>query len=88
MLFKKTPVQGNYILSNGEQVLFDSQGYFETEDENVISQIKPIYQEVKEREGEKVKDLPKATPGLVGAGTSATLVATAQNAAQAAKAAK
>ena len=77
MIFKKTQMQGNYILSNGTQVLFDSKGYFETDDADVIAQIKSIYQEVPEREEVAQKELPKATPGLVGQGSSATLIAKA-----------
>lgn len=43
MIFKKTAVQGNFILSNGNQILFKDSRY-ETEDENEIAQLSPIYE--------------------------------------------
>lgn len=75
-IFKKTPIQGNFILSNGQQALFDAKGFFETEDEHIIEQLKSVYKEVKEREEAKpAKAAQSATPGKTGMGTSATLMA-------------
>lgn len=46
MIFKKTAMQGGAVLSNGQRVEFSAAGYYETEDESVISQLAPIYEEV------------------------------------------
>ena len=75
-IFKKTQMQGNFILSNGTQVLFDKQGYFETDKEEIISQLAPIYEEVEKREEPVAEqEKPKAQAGSVGTTSSAQLAA-------------
>lgn len=51
MIFKKTAVQGNFILSNGNQILFKDSRY-ETKDEAEIAQLSAIYEVVGEDEAE------------------------------------
>lgn len=77
-IFKKSGLQGNYILSNGVQVLFDKQGYYETDKEDVISQLAPVYEQVEKREDPVVQEKPKAVASKTGAISSATLAATAK----------
>lgn len=75
MIFKKTPLQGNFIFSDGQQALF-AKGYFETEDESQIQQLKKIYEEVKEIPQESAgKEAPAESAALAGMASSATLAA-------------
>lgn len=72
MIFKKSAIQGNFILSSGEQILFVD-NHFETEDENIISQLKPIYEAVESKP--EVVEKPKAAPALRGMASSASIAA-------------
>lgn len=78
-LFKKFQLQGNFILTDGNQILFDADGYYETEDEAEIAQLKPVYSQVKEREVKAAaKVAPKApASALAGIKTSGTVEAAA-----------
>ncbi len=75
-IFKKTLAQGNFILSNGQQCLFDAEGYFETESENVIEQLTGTYEIVDSREvaAEQGAAEEKQATSTVGAKSSASLV--------------
>lgn len=75
-LFKKQPVQGNFILSNGVQILFDALGYYETESEYEIESLSPVYEIVTEKQ---LAEKPKA-PVIAKTGTisSASLAALAK----------
>ena len=44
MIFKKTAMQGNYVLANGNLIIFKD-GLYETESENEIEQLSPVYAE-------------------------------------------
>lgn len=59
-IFKKTLAQGNFILSNGVQCLFDADGYFETESENVIEQLSGTYEVVDVRPADQETTQEKA----------------------------
>lgn len=73
MIFKKSQLQGGAILSNGQRVDFDSAGYFETEDETVIAQLKPIYETVTEKDTSKPAVKPAPIPTKTGMASSASL---------------
>jgi len=74
-IFKKTLAQGNFILSNGQQCLFDAEGYFETENENVIEQLTGTYEIVDSREVTVEQEAPdqKQATSTTGAKSSVTL---------------
>ena len=76
-IFKKSAVQGNFVLTNGVQVLFDADGFYETEDENECNQLGAVYEEVKAKlqPEEKAEEAPVAVAANVGAASSATLKA-------------
>ena len=74
-IFKKSAIQGNFILSNGTPIVFVA-NHYETEDENIIAQISPIYEQVEsapDAPAAKKQEAP-AAPALKGMASSATLV--------------
>lgn len=74
MIFKKQPLQGNFILANGEQVVFVD-GYFETEDAGIISQLSGIYEVVDKKEVSQKAKAPVEQPVVKGIASSAALSA-------------
>jgi hypothetical protein len=73
MIFKKSAMQGNFILSNGNQCLFKD-SHYETQDENEISQLSAIYQIVEKTEPAESELSPKpAEIAAVGMKSSASL---------------
>lgn len=75
-IFKKQPVQGNFILSNGVQILFDASGHYETESEYEIESLTGTYEIVTEKQ---LAEKPKA-PVIAKTGTiSSTSLAALAN---------
>lgn len=75
MIFKKTPLQGNFIFSNGEQALFVN-GHYETEDEARIAQLEKIYEKVDSLPAQEEEKVPAEKPAVTkGIASSATLAA-------------
>ena len=76
MIFKKTAMQGNFILSNGNQILFKN-SHYETQDDVEIAQLTPIYEVVTEQSAIEVPIDPKPIAALAktGMASSATLLA-------------
>lgn len=73
MIFKKTPLQGNFIFSNGEQALFVN-GHYETEDESQISQLEKVYAKADALPAQE--EIKEEKPALTkGTASSATLAA-------------
>ena len=73
MIFKKTPLQGNFIFSNGEQALFVN-GHYETEDEARIAQLEKIYEKADALPAQE--EVPAEKPAITkGIASSATLAA-------------
>ncbi len=77
MIFKKSQLQGNFIFSNGEQALFVG-GYYETEDEAQIAQMKNIYETVDSKEVKAVEKKSEAVATKTGTISSASLAALAK----------
>lgn len=74
MIFKKTPLQGNFIFSNGEQALFVN-GHYKTEDESQIAQLEKIYEKVDSipAQEEIKEEKPAVTKGIASSATLAAL---------------
>lgn len=74
MIFKKTPLQGNFIFSNGEQALFVN-GHYETEDEAQIAQLEKIYEKADAlpAQEESNEEKPAVTKGIASSATLASL---------------
>lgn len=72
-IFKKSVVQGNFVLASGVQVFFDAAGYYETENENEIEQLSAIYEQVEARKVEEVSEEVAPVAVKVGTISSATL---------------
>lgn len=74
MIFKKTPLQGNFIFSNGEQALFVG-GHYETEDESRIAQLEKIYEKADAlpAQEETPVEKPAVTKGIASSATLAAL---------------
>ena len=71
MIFKKTAMQGNYVLANGNLIIFKD-GLYETESENEIEQLSPVYAEASAEEAiaetapaeTKTESEPAVTTGM------------------------
>jgi hypothetical protein len=75
MIFKKTAMQGNFILSNGNAIVFKD-SHYETQDENEISQLSAIYESVEKIAVTEAEADPKpASQAQVGMKSSVTIQA-------------
>ena len=75
MIFLKSPLQGNFVFTNGLVADF-SRGYYETQDEGEIAQLKAVYQEADAKPETKP---PAEKPlGKTGLQSSATVAAIAK----------